>query len=75
MCRYTANTKLLATSESAVEKKPRLRLMICRSSSLSPSRLFHSATSALMLISCGIQWLAHALKYFCQAHLYLNGTS
>src|SRR5215204_5248709 len=31
--------------------------------------------SRLMLISCGIQWLAQALMYFSQAHLYLNGTS
>ncbi|GIX23078.1 MAG: hypothetical protein KatS3mg122_0309 [Caldimonas sp.] len=26
-----------------------------------------------MLISCGIQWLAHVARYFSQAHLYLNG--
>ena len=31
--------------------------------------------SRLMLISCGIQWLAQAARYFSQAHLYLNGTS
>jgi hypothetical protein len=30
---------------------------------------------ALMLISCGIQWLAQPARYFSQAHLYLNGTS
>src|SRR5688572_7846308 len=31
--------------------------------------------SRLMLISCGIQWLAQAARYLSQAHLYLNGTS
>src|SRR5258706_509045 len=66
---------LLAASESAVTKKPRLRVTIRRSSSVSPSRLFQSSMSRLMLISCGIQWLAQAAMYFSQAHLYLNGTS
>ena len=44
-----------ATSESAVEKKPRLRLITMRSSSVSPLGSFQSAMSAFMLISCGIQ--------------------
>src|SRR5438309_9949778 len=66
---------LLAADESAVTKKPRLRLTMRRSSSESPSASFHSAMSRLMLISCGIQWLAQAERYFSQAHLYLKGTS
>src|SRR5688572_9293882 len=66
---------LLAASESAVTKNPRLRLTTRRSSSVRPRGSFHSAMSRLMLISCGIQWLAHAARYFSQAHLYLNGTS
>ena len=28
-----------------------------------------------MLISCGIQWLLQAARYFSQAQAYLNGTS
>src|SRR5947207_9401255 len=66
---------LLAASESAVTKKPRLRLTTRRSSSVSPLGSFHSWMSRLMLISCGIQWLAQAAMYFSQAHLYLRGTS
>src|SRR5688572_9334201 len=66
---------LLAASESAVTKKPRLRLTMRRSSSESPFGSFQSWMSRLMLISCGIQWLAQAAMYFSQAHLYLNGTS
>src|SRR5574338_1186221 len=66
---------LFAARESAVTKKPRLRFTMRRSSSVSPRGSFHSAMSRLMLISCGIQWLAQAAKYFSQAHLYLNGTS
>src|SRR5918999_6218986 len=66
---------LLAASESAVTKKPRLRLMMRRSSSERPFGSFHSWMSRLMLISCGIQWLAQAAMYFSQAHLYLKGTS
>src|SRR5688572_5560673 len=66
---------LFAASESAVTKKPRLRLMMRRSSSVSPFGSFHSWMSRLMLISCGIQWLAQAAMYFSQAHLYLKGTS
>src|SRR5881409_4256236 len=66
---------LLAASESAVTKKPRLRLTTRRSSSVSPLGSFQSWMSRLMLISCGIQWLAQAARYFSQAHLYLNGTS
>src|SRR5690349_20567386 len=66
---------LLAASESAVTKKPRLRLTMRRSSSVRPRGSFHSWISRLMLISCGIQWFAQAERYFSQAHLYLKGTS
>src|SRR5262249_62328841 len=66
---------LFAASESAVTKKPRLRFTILRSSSVNPLGSFQSAISRLMLTSCGIQWFAHAARYFSQAHLYLNGTS
>src|SRR5512139_1532435 len=66
---------LLAASESAVTKKPRLRLMTRRSSSVRPFGSFHMAMSRDMLISCGIQGLAQVARYFSQAHLYLNGTS
>src|SRR5439155_19324613 len=66
---------LLAASESAVTKKPRLRLMRRRSSSLKPFGSFQVAMSRDMLISCGIQWLEQVARYFSQAHLYLNGTS
>src|SRR5450830_568189 len=66
---------LLAASESAVTKKPRLRLMMRRSSSVRPLGSFQRAMSRVMLTSCGIQWLAQVAKYLSQAHLYLNGTS
>src|SRR5688572_31555650 len=66
---------LLAASESAVTKKPRLRLMMRRSSSVRPLGSFQVAMSSDMLVSCGIQWLAQVARYFSQAHLYLNGTS
>src|SRR5438067_2458081 len=66
---------LLAASESAVTKKPRLRLMMRRSSSDRPFGSFHRAMSRFMLTSCGIQWLAQVARYFSQAHLYLKGTS
>src|SRR6185437_5917979 len=66
---------LLAASESAVTKKPRLRLTRRRSSSVRPLGFFHSAMSRDMLISCGIQWFEQVARYFSQAHLYLNGTS
>src|SRR5438034_6806230 len=66
---------LFAASESAVTKKPRLRLMMRRSSSVRPFGSFQVAMSRDMLISCGIQWLAQVARYFSQAHLYLNGTS
>src|SRR5512139_1053034 len=66
---------LLAASESAVTKKPRLRLTTRRSSSVRPFGSFHRAMSRDMLTSCGIQWLAQVARYFSQAHLYLNGTS
>src|ERR1700754_3729628 len=66
---------LFAASESAVTKKPRLRLMMRRSSSVRPLGSFHSAMSRFMFTSCGIQWLAQVARYFSQAHLYLKGTS
>src|SRR5882757_10387249 len=66
---------LFAASESAVTKKPRLRFTTRRSSSVRPFGSFQSWISRLMLISCGIQWLAQAAMYFSQAHLYLKGTS
>src|ERR1700712_4793865 len=66
---------LLAASESAVTKKPRLRLMMRRSSSVRPFGSFHVAMSRDMLTSCGIQWLAQLARYFSHAHLYLNGTN
>src|SRR5262245_34407409 len=66
---------LLAASESAVTKKPRLRLMMRRSSSVRPLGSRHVAMSRDMLISCGIQWLAQVARYYSHAHLYLNGTS
>src|SRR6218665_3790272 len=66
---------LFAASESAGTKKPRLRLIMRRSSSLSPPWVFHSAMSRVMFTSCGIQWLAQLARYFSQAHLYLSGTS
>ncbi|MFI7802624.1 hypothetical protein PSFL_37320 [Pseudomonas sp. DD1] len=46
-----------------------------RSSSVRPSGFFHRAMSAVMLTSCGIQWLAQPSRYFCQAQSYLKGTS
>src|SRR5438309_9796651 len=66
---------LFAASESAVTKKPRFLLTMRRSSSERPRASFHSAMSRLLLISCGIQSLAQAERYFSHAHLYLNGTS
>src|SRR5215212_11578775 len=75
MWRYVPSTMLLAASESAVTKKPRLRLMMRRSSSVRPFGSFHRAMSRFMFTSCGIQWLAQVARYFSQAHLYLNGTS
>src|SRR5476651_2199811 len=66
---------LLAASESAVTKKPRLRLTMSRSSSVSPSGFFQRAMSRFMFTSCGIQWFAQPAMYFSHAHLYLKGTS
>src|SRR5512143_2506308 len=66
---------LLAASESAVTKKPRLRLTRRRSSSDSAVGSFHCAMSRDMFTSCGIQWLAQPARYFSHAHLYLKGTS
>src|SRR4029453_9797708 len=66
---------LLAASESAVTKKPRLRLTSRRSSSVRPFGSFHSPISRDMFTSCGIQWFEQVARYFSQAHLYLNGTS
>src|SRR3546814_1500149 len=75
MCRYVPRTMLLAASESAVTKKPRLRFTMRRSSSVRPSGFFHKAMSRDMFISDGIQWLAHVARYFSHVHLYLNGTN
>src|SRR3982751_2482873 len=66
---------LFAASESAVTKKPRLRLTMRRSSAVRPFGSFQVAMSRDMFTSCGIQWLAHVARYFSHAHLYLNGTS
>src|SRR6185369_13181612 len=66
---------LFAASESAVTKKPRLRLTMRRSSSVRPFGSFQVAMSRDMFTSCGIQWLAQVARYFSHAHLYLNGTS
>src|SRR5688572_32824001 len=66
---------LFAASESAVTKKPRLRLMMRRSSSVRSFGSFHNAMSRVLFTSCGIQWLAQVDRYFSQAHLYLKGTS
>src|SRR6478609_11642663 len=66
---------LLAASASAVTKKPRVRLMMRRSSSVRPFGSFHNAMSRVMFTSCGIQWLEQVDRYFSQAHLYLKGTS
>ena len=70
-----ASTRLFATRESAVEKKPRLRFTIIRSSGVRPSSLFQRAMSAFMFTSWGIQWLAQPSMYFCHAQSYLKGTS
>src|SRR5476649_1540428 len=66
---------LLAASESAVTKKPRLRFTIRRSSSVNPLGSFQRAMSRFMFTSCGIQWFAQPAMYFSHAHLYLKGTS
>src|SRR3954468_15252956 len=66
---------LLAARESAVTKKPRLRLTRRRSSSDRPFGLFQSSMLRCMFTSCGIQWLAQPARYLSQAHLYLKGTS
>ena len=55
ICLYTANTKLFATRESAVEKKPKQRLTKVLSSSVKPLGSFHKAISKDILISSGIQ--------------------
>src|SRR5882724_3191462 len=55
---------LLATSDSDVAKKPRLRLTMCRSSAVRPSGERHSAMSACMDTSDGIQWFAQPDRYF-----------
>src|SRR5262245_37597152 len=66
---------LLATSDSEAAKKPRLRLIVRRSSSVRPSRDFHSAMSACIETSVGIQWLLQPARYFSHAHLYFSGRS
>ena len=49
--------------------------MARRSSSVRPSRDFHSAMSACMETSVGIQWLLQPARYFSHAHLYFSGSS
>src|SRR3954463_1198390 len=66
---------LLATNDSDVAKKPRLRLIIRRSSSVSPIGDFHKAMSACMATSVGIQWLLQPARYFSQAQVYFMGSS
>src|SRR5437660_12177131 len=66
---------LLATRLSDAAKKPRLRLMARRSSSVRPSREFHSAMSACIDTSVGIQWLLQPARYFSQGHLYFSGSN
>ena len=66
---------LFATSDSAVAKKPRLRLSMRRSSSVRPSGILPQRDVGLHGDLGGIQWLAQAARYFSQAHLYLNGSS
>src|SRR5262249_52033149 len=66
---------LLATSDSEAAKKPRLRLIARRSSVVRPSRDFHSAMSACIETSVGIQWLLQPARYFSHAHLYFSGRS
>src|SRR5579862_147203 len=66
---------LLAASESAVTKNPRLRFTMSRSSSVNPFGFFQRAMSRFMFTSCGIQWFAQPERYLSHAHLYLNGTS
>src|ERR1700722_9271765 len=66
---------LFATSDSDAAKKPRLRLMARRSSSVKPVGDFQSAISACIEISVGIQWLLHPERYFSHAQRYLSGRS
>src|SRR3954470_18913257 len=66
---------LFATRDSAVAKKPRLRFSISRSSSVRPSRDFHSEMSACIDTSVGIQWLLQAARYFSHAQVYFSGSS
>src|SRR5699024_8206213 len=73
-CLYTPRTKLLATKDSLVEKKPRACLSTRRSSSVNPFGSSHIALSAAMLISLGIQWFAHPARYLAHAQWYLSGT-
>src|SRR5882757_500023 len=66
---------LLATSDSDAAKKPKLRFTDRRSSSVSPSRDFHSAMSACIETSVGIQWLLQPDRYFSHAQRYFIGNS
>ena len=66
---------LLAASDSAVAKNPKLRFSMCRSSEVSASAFRHCSISRCMLISFGIQWLAHPARYFSHAQWYLIGIS
>src|SRR5215469_16111293 len=66
---------LFATSDSDAAKKPRLRLIARRSSSVRPLGDFQRAMSACMEISVGIQWLLQPERYFSHAQRYLSGRS
>src|ERR1700720_1102469 len=66
---------LLATSDSDAARKPRFRLIERRSSTERPLALFHSAMSACIEISVGIQWLLHPERYFSQAQRYFKGSN
>src|ERR1700734_149055 len=66
---------LLATRLSDAAKKPTLRLIACGLSSGRPSRDFHSAISACMETSVGIQWLLQAARYLSHAQRYFSGKS
>src|SRR6185437_12623196 len=70
-----ASTMLLATSDSDAAKKPRLRLIARRSSSVRPLGDFQRAMSACIEISVGIQWLLQPERYFSHAQRYLSGRS
>src|SRR5690606_38433064 len=69
-----ASVMLLATRLSAVEKKPRLR-MITRRSSSERRLLFRRAMSSPTATSVGIQWLEQQSRCCAHAQPYLSGIS